>query len=483
MTLAAMTAAVVLATTESNAQWTVTYLHPPGATESYALGTSGTQQVGWAKFGGVWRAICWKGTAASWVDLNPEDATASQAAGTLGTQQVGTVGVGGITRASLWNGTAASWIDLNPATAAYSEAYGTTGTQQVGLARVGGITRASLWSGTAVSWVDLHPPGARESAAVGTYGTQQVGYVNFGPGLAGHASLWNGTAASWEDLNPPGADNSEALGISGSQQVGYAVFDTHFSASLWTGSSALWVDLSPAGSSSSIATATSGLQQVGWANVDGEYRASLWSGTAASWVDLSAFLSYWVDTFATSIWSDGTTTFIAGYGYNDETSRVEALLWTSSAVRSISGTVTLADYFGDNTVPTVTFEIRDVGSADNLDTETLQLSTDGTYSFNTTTGPGTYDIYCKPSHWLKQRIGSLTISSTGAASVNFSCINGDCDGDNEVGIGDYALLAAAYNSAPGDGNWNIDADLNGDDAVDIADYAILASQYGNIGDD
>ena len=67
--------------------------------------------------------------------------------------------------------------------------------------------------------------------------------------------------------------------------------------------------------------------------------------------------------------------------------------------------------------------------------------------------------------------------------MNFACRNGDCDGDNEVGIGDYAILSTAYNSAPGDGNWNIDADLNGDDAVDIADYAILSSQYGNIGDD
>ena len=59
MTLAAMIAAVVLGTTESHAQWTVTYLHPPGAAESHASGTSGTQQAGSVRFpGGRGRAVC-----------------------------------------------------------------------------------------------------------------------------------------------------------------------------------------------------------------------------------------------------------------------------------------------------------------------------------------------------------------------------------------------------------------------------------------
>lgn len=151
--------------------------------------------------------------------------------------------------------------------------------------------------------------------------------------------------------------------------------------------------------------------------------------------------------------------------------------------RAISGTVTLADYVGDKTIPSVEFEIRNVGSGANLDVRTTHLSSTGTYSFYTTAGPGTYDIYCKPSHWLKRRRGSVTILATGAVSVNFTNRNGDCDGDNEVGIGDYAIMSAAYNSIPGDGNWNIDADLNGDDSVDIADYAILSAQYGNSGDD
>ena len=66
--------------------------------------------------------------------------------------------------------------------------------------------------------------------------------------------------------------------------------------------------------------------------------------------------------------------------------------------------------------------------------------------------------------------------------MNFSLTNGDSDGDNEVGIGDYAVLSSAYNSSNGDPNWDATADLNGDDAVDIADYAILSANYGLAGD-
>ena len=57
--------------------------------------------------------------------------------------------------------------------------------------------------------------------------------------------------------------------------------------------------------------------------------ASLWHGTAASWVDLSLDLTgSWRDTFARSIWSDGTTLFIVGEGINVAANRTEALLWT-----------------------------------------------------------------------------------------------------------------------------------------------------------
>ncbi|MBX7134539.1 MAG: hypothetical protein K1X67_17855 [Fimbriimonadaceae bacterium] len=66
--------------------------------------------------------------------------------------------------------------------------------------------------------------------------------------------------------------------------------------------------------------------------------------------------------------------------------------------------------------------------------------------------------------------------------VDLIMVNGDSDVDNEVGIGDFAILSIAYNSFPGELNWDPTADYNGDDSVDIVDYAILSSNYGDIGD-
>src|SRR5215210_4207854 len=80
--------------------WTVTNLHPAGASESYAGGVHAGQQVGSVSFGGgFFRASLWTGTAASWVDLNPAGAT-SGAGGVYAGEQVGQAFVGGTNRAS-----------------------------------------------------------------------------------------------------------------------------------------------------------------------------------------------------------------------------------------------------------------------------------------------------------------------------------------------------------------------------------------------
>jgi len=60
-------------------------LNPNGFTDSWAMGTNGSQQVGYAGNDGM----LWTGTATSAVDLNPSGSNESQALGTSGTQQVG----------------------------------------------------------------------------------------------------------------------------------------------------------------------------------------------------------------------------------------------------------------------------------------------------------------------------------------------------------------------------------------------------------
>jgi parallel beta-helix repeat protein len=50
--------------------------------------------------------------------------------------------------------------------------------------------------------------------------------------------------------------------------------------------------------------------------------------------------------------------------------------------------------------------------------------------------------------------------------------------DGVVDIFDAILLANAFDSVPGDSNWNPNADLNNDDVVDIFDAIILANSFG-----
>jgi hypothetical protein len=153
--------------------------------------------------------------------------------------------------------------------------------------------------------------------------------------------------------------------------------------------------------------------------------------------------------------------------------------------KTISGVVTLGDFAGNPTTQQVTFQIRNVGSTSALESHTVTLGPGGAFSFNLlpVLPAGVYDITAKGSHWLRARRTSITIAPTGVAGQNFTLTNGDVDGDNEVSIGDYAALSAAYGSEPGDSNWNPNADLNGDGTVDIGDFAILSGNFGMSGVD
>jgi hypothetical protein len=139
---------------------------------------------------------------------------------------------------------------------------------------------------------------------------------------------------------------------------------------------------------------------------------------------------------------------------------------------TITGSVDLLDWGGSSSV--VDFELIGPGGQAYPG---VVLGAAGAYSFQTTLR-GTYDIYAKGSHWLRHKVASVTVTSGGVSGLNYTLENGDVDGDNEVAIGDYAQLSAAFNASPGDGNWSENADLNGDLTVDIGDYAILSGSFG-----
>lgn len=138
----------------------------------------------------------------------------------------------------------------------------------------------------------------------------------------------------------------------------------------------------------------------------------------------------------------------------------------------------LQDYLGDETAVPITVTIQDAGGAV-IRESTIRLSGESAIPIRACL-EGQYTVCVKAPHWLRQ-CRQVTFGEFGG-TINFSLINGDCDGDNEISIGDYALLSSAFGSTPGDPNWNPLADLLGDDEVDIGDFAILSNNFGLEGD-
>jgi subtilisin family serine protease len=60
----------------------------------------------------------------------------------------------------------------------------------------------------------------------------------------------------------------------------------------------------------------------------------------------------------------------------------------------------------------------------------------------------------------------------------FVTINGDVDGDFKVGLTDLQILAAAYDSKPGDTNWNPNVDVDNSGTVNLPDLFALSQHYG-----
>jgi hypothetical protein len=57
-------------------------------------------------------------------------------------------------------------------------------------------------------------------------------------------------------------------------------------------------------------------------------------------------------------------------------------------------------------------------------------------------------------------------------------IPGDINGDAKVKLADLVILAKAYNSRPGNSNWNPNADLDNNGVVNLSDLVMLAKHYG-----
>ena len=140
---------------------------------------------------------------------------------------------------------------------------------------------------------------------------------------------------------------------------------------------------------------------------------------------------------------------------------------------AVSGTVDLQGWSGAKLGQAVAVTITDASS--NSETLNTTLDSNGGYSV-TTTLRGTCYVSAKCSHWLSDGKEAV-VDANGAAAVDFSMINGDCNNDNGVDEGDFGLLSAAWYSSDGEPSFDARADLNGDGGIDEGDFGLLSAAW------
>lgn len=145
----------------------------------------------------------------------------------------------------------------------------------------------------------------------------------------------------------------------------------------------------------------------------------------------------------------------------------------------VKGTVTLSDVVAPFGEP-VTVEVMSGSTV--MQSMNTQLDANGMFSFRSTVPAGTYSVLVKGATHLRKRMDNVVFTANGASGINLVLINGDVDGDNEVGGSDLSLLSSAFLSSTGDGNFNASADLDRDGEVGSNDLSILSANFLTSGD-
>jgi len=118
------------------------------------------------------------------------------------------------------------------------------------------------------------------------------------------------------------------------------------------------------------------------------------------------------------------------------------------------------------------------GNLDNVLWEGTATTNSSGYFTITGLIPGTYDIGIKNATCLSELETGVVLSGA-ITVVDFGTTReGDIITSDKVDIADVSALSGAYNSRPGDPNWNPNADLNRSGKVDGFDVSALSYSYG-----
>lgn len=145
----------------------------------------------------------------------------------------------------------------------------------------------------------------------------------------------------------------------------------------------------------------------------------------------------------------------------------------------IRGHIDLQDFIGNPEGREVTLTFSEFDSVVGTVTTTLDANSRYVSYQNVNAHP---DVTAKVSHWLAKEMPQVILVPGEFANQDFTLINGDVDGDNEIGPGDFGALSSAFGSSFGDAGYTDNADLDGDGEIGPSDFGILSANFGLAGD-
>ncbi|MCS7272568.1 MAG: dockerin type I domain-containing protein [Fimbriimonadales bacterium] len=146
-------------------------------------------------------------------------------------------------------------------------------------------------------------------------------------------------------------------------------------------------------------------------------------------------------------------------------------IWRVEPPPTLTGRITLQGYLPDPAGKTAYFTITRGSQTDTL---TRTLGTGGTYSLQTGLS-GTVQVRVYVPGWLGQR-QTLTLSSSGVVTHEWTLIGGDVNRDNQINNADLLIVLFSF------GTNDAQADVNGDGAVNNADLLLVLFNFGATGD-
>lgn len=165
------------------------------------------------------------------------------------------------------------------------------------------------------------------------------------------------------------------------------------------------------------------------------------------------------------------------YFINISTGTISRLDATNPS-RRVSGTLIFQDVLASAAPKGVSFEYRTLGGS--LIKE-IQVGIPANGQFDIPAPTQNMQLHVKHGTWLRRVVGVNTTAGN-VTGVALSLINGDVDGDNEVGAADLSILSSAFLTGVGDSGFVAAADLDRDGEVGASDLSILSTNFLLSGD-